>query len=441
MADNLIQFIPNEPVEVDPSVLPSAPATVEPRGLGYVYTDDRYAATLYFRRVDRGREPSAELHVHHASKLDGRPLVVASLNLLGAGKKRELTKALTDRAPIVPVWGDIIENACQALLTELRTVRPDPPGDVPPTPQYRPDRIKHLAREDCLNLVYGAGGTGKGWALVYAAMCVQQGVPFLGRPVVQGNVLYLDWEDDRQTFEARVAIIARGTGLAPKKPRYLHCERGLADQLDGVLDYIAEHQIDMVVLDSVSKAFPRGDYASYESTADELAQVARLLPTTLAVAQIAGAGIDSDKLAGKPIGGVGKTNAARVQWEARGHQEDCCLWVALHQTKRNHTAKLAPIAFRLTFDQPEEPTSVVIEPADVRDVPELARHDSIAKRLDEVLRHDKLTYQQMFEELDVPPKDYKQQQVIRITVGRKVREGQYRREGQGRGALYYSPVK
>ena len=56
--------------------------------------------------------------------------------------------------------------------------------------------IDDLIAEGSVNLGLGNSGIGKSPLCYQMALCVASGKPFLGHPVKQGRVLYLDYEND-----------------------------------------------------------------------------------------------------------------------------------------------------------------------------------------------------------------------------------------------------
>lgn len=64
-----------------------------------------------------------------------------------------------------------------------------------------------------ISIVAGDSGIGKSPLLYQAATCVAAGAPFLGRPVSQGRVLYLDFENGLGDVDELVSRLSRHLGL------------------------------------------------------------------------------------------------------------------------------------------------------------------------------------------------------------------------------------
>ncbi len=72
-----------------------------------------------------------------------------------------------------------------------------------------------------LSIVVGDSGLGKSPLLYQAALCVTAGVPFLGRPVSKGRVLYLDFENGLGDVDELVGRLSRHLGLVEKPDNLL----------------------------------------------------------------------------------------------------------------------------------------------------------------------------------------------------------------------------
>jgi len=80
--------------------------------------------------------------------------------------------------------------------------------------------IGGLIPQRTISVVAGDSGIGKSPLLYQAAICVAAGVPFLGRNVSQGPVLYLDFENGLGDVDELVGRLSRHLGL-PQAPENL----------------------------------------------------------------------------------------------------------------------------------------------------------------------------------------------------------------------------
>ena len=105
--------------------------------------------------------------------------------------------------------------------------------------------------------LYAESGHGKSYLVLHLALCLITGKPFAGEPVLPGEVLYLDWELDRDTTDYRWWKVCRGAGYDTALPRGLAYERMLKpiqEAYDDIRAMVAEQRPVLVVVDSLGKA-------------------------------------------------------------------------------------------------------------------------------------------------------------------------------------------
>lgn len=83
------------------------------------------------------------------------------------------------------------------------------------TPEPPPLRfvVADLLPQGYPSSLYGDGATGKSYLALILGMHVVLGMPFLGRDVLQGPVLFADAELDEHEFLRRAYRVGRGLGL------------------------------------------------------------------------------------------------------------------------------------------------------------------------------------------------------------------------------------
>jgi hypothetical protein len=81
--------------------------------------------------------------------------------------------------------------------------------------------IAGLIPNRSLSLFVGDSGLGKSPLLYQAALCVASGLPFLGQPVTQGTVLYLDFENGLGDVDDLTTRLSRHLGLADRPENLL----------------------------------------------------------------------------------------------------------------------------------------------------------------------------------------------------------------------------
>ena len=106
---------------------------------------------------------------------------------------------------------------------------------------------------------------GKSTLARYMAVCVSQGIEFLGRATAQGKVIYLCLEEKR----AEVAAHFRRMGAA-SKDILIHTGRTPDDALEALQAAISEHSPALVIIDPLSRFVRISDFNSYAEVTREL---------------------------------------------------------------------------------------------------------------------------------------------------------------------------
>ncbi len=213
----------------------------------------------------QGSEPSAELRAETTLPGVSGHLVTGRVKLTGPRSKAEFAKALWDAWEIQPqkVWADQVELACQAVLEGLRAGTPivDLDGAFE-VPAERPARVELLVPDQATTVLYGAGGSGKGWIAIGLCVAVGQGIPFCGLATRQGKVLYLDFEDDLMEFKRRLHSVAQGMGVTPRGIKYRECRQPFETMVEDLAGYVRAEHIALVVVDSAEAAMGDGEERS-----------------------------------------------------------------------------------------------------------------------------------------------------------------------------------
>jgi hypothetical protein len=201
-----------------PAFEPSENGTDSPRldreGLGYVYTRPAQCIALHVDYLSPGREEvSAEITVRVALPGVREHLHQGRLRLDSTTQKRELVKYLSEIAPVVPIWREIVEECCSGVLHAVREGEPFVRTGRLPAREKEVPVIDPLLSAGKPTLVYGPGGNGKSYLAVACCVAVELGTHTLAGMAVQpGRALYVDWEDSRETLDERIKLVAKGLG-------------------------------------------------------------------------------------------------------------------------------------------------------------------------------------------------------------------------------------
>lgn len=128
--------------------------------------------------------------------------------------------------------------------------------------------VKDLIQMDVLNILAGEPGVGKTSIVTHLAACVAAGLPVLGRPTMQGNVLFVNFDDPSALPREQAEMSARGVGFEnlgdlgiyywqPADDMDLPV-KGLEDEgaLAEVVALVEACAPILIIVDSFSAAFP-----------------------------------------------------------------------------------------------------------------------------------------------------------------------------------------
>ena len=264
----------------------------------------------------------------------------------------------------------------------------------------------------------GRAASGKSWLGLYLCALVDNGLTVNGLNADVGNSLYVDWETDRATLEARAWAIKRGEpqisdgwGL-----RYQAAQGPLVDWIDTLANHVAGDKFDLVVIDSVGLALG-GDANDAETVLAFFRALHQLETTTLLIDHMT-KGPDSQERGA--FGSIYKRNSARSYWEMR-QAADGEMTMGLYHRKTNLGRLSSPVGLNLEIVEDDDYTiqSASFSRCDVTDDPELAKGISTPLRILSALRHGAMSLENIYEALDDIPRT-----TVQPTLTRMVKRGQ-----------------
>lgn len=116
--------------------------------------------------------------------------------------------------------------------------------------------VEKLIPRGHTTVLYADGAQGKTFLTTVLASCLALGLPFIELKTQQTNVLYLDWEMSRADYLRRAYPVARGLGFDNLVDGIFYAEphAGLLDILENVYQYTQEHDIEIIMVDSLGLA-------------------------------------------------------------------------------------------------------------------------------------------------------------------------------------------
>lgn len=187
----------------------------------------------------------------------GRRIKLAGelLNLSSGRDRASLANRLGERQQ-GPEWRNVLDAFC--LQVESREAEGPQLvwiGNLP-APIDGGWLVDNLIQRRQTTGIHGDGSVGKSFFALAVAVSLTTGLEVLPgfRPSVRCNVAYCDYETDSDTMNARVRLIAAGSGIEPPDVAYFRMEQPFSDCVEWLLPHVQEHQIGLVIVDSVEAA-------------------------------------------------------------------------------------------------------------------------------------------------------------------------------------------
>ena len=194
-------------------------------------------------------------------------------------------------------------------------------------------------------LAFGPPGKGKTWVTLLWAVSIDAGVDRLWPIDEQVPVLFLNLERSELRFQQRLRRVNMALGLAPARPLHAIHARGrpLNSIIEICADYVRQHGIGVIMLDSLSRAGmgKLGDDDVANRIIDALTSIC---PTWVAIGHSPRG--DETHEFGSVMFRAGVDIEVRVTSERR----DQTLGIGLEMIKSNDTAAKSQDVLSLTFD-------------------------------------------------------------------------------------------
>jgi len=335
--------------------MPDGGDRLEPFGLGWRAVLANRTIRVTVRRLRRqGGNLQGYIDVEY--KLPGCPKERLSgevVNLSNGKGRTEFANRLRERKPGIE-WRNIIDAFC--VQVEQREDDQEPPvwiGNLPP-PINGGWLVEGLLERNQTSEIHGDGSVGKSWLALALAVSVTTGVEILPgyRPHLRGNVLYLDYETDHDTLNARVRQIARGAGIDSPNVLYLRMDTPFADNVERLMAICQEQSIVLVIIDSVEAAMA-GSTApgagSNEGPSKINRGLRRLGRTAFLVDHISAEQGQDKGVATKAYGSIFKRNWVRSAFQLKQTKDaaaDGANHLGLFCTKRNNGRLYDPVGIR-----------------------------------------------------------------------------------------------
>ena len=324
--------------------------------------------------------PGLPRHIHGGTRL----------NITSAESRRRLAKHLND--DVIPKnWVAILEQASMKILEEWRRGSPVIQMSQHKKADGLTMRVAPILQERQATLIFGEGDSLKSFFAAFIAVLVRSGLSQAGLTPEPGNVLYLDYETDEDTTLQRFEMISTGLGIGvPDGLFYRYMHQPLAADAHQLSRLVMEHAIEFLVVDSAAPAVVEPESAL--ATTEYFKTLRSLRVTSLTIAHVTKHTKDE-----YPFGSSFFRNLPRANFRVRASRELEHVVIGLKHTKSNNGRRIPDMGFQFEFDGEDR---VVIEPAQVRDVPELAQGLPLRERITGLLLRGPRSVEHLAEELE-----------------------------------------
>lgn len=332
----------------------------EPYGLGWraVVGDRTIRLTVRRLREDHGALRGyldVEYRPRNAPRGTLSERIAGELVNLSSGRDRaSFSNRLTERKVGID-WRNIVDAFC--VEVERRNDESDPAvwiGNLP-APIDGGWLVEGIVERNQNMSIIGDGSVGKSWLALALAVSVTTGLEILPgyRPLLRGTVLYLDWETDHDTLNARVQQLARGAGIEPPDILYLRMDGPFSDAIERILALCQEHNVVLIVIDSVEAAMA-GSVSPGAAPNEGPSKINRALRrlgrmTSLLIDHISAEQAASSKVATKAYGNIFKRNWVRLSFQLKQTKEpsdDGYGHLGFFNVKRNNGKMFDPVGLR-----------------------------------------------------------------------------------------------
>lgn len=282
------------------------------------------------------------------------------VNLLSSTQRTELRRELDNLYGKEHDWTRLLNKAfglARKFYTQL-----DRSLDVADAQMQDLDErfaVEPMLPLDAVTVMFGDGSAGKGMIACELALKYATGEDFIGMGTPGLPVLYIDWEDNFQTFARRIRRLGGSPDIIVARKRIQYWPaRGipLAQMVDALKAKIQQDGIGLVIVDSVALACGGPPEESVIANAFFNA-VIRLGVTALCIAHITKQGGEEKKGAEeKPLGSAFWHNSARRTWLVKKQKDDEDtdeLDVVMICKKVNDGRKPRAVPLRISFQDPD----------------------------------------------------------------------------------------
>jgi hypothetical protein len=319
---------------------------------------------VYGEILIRSTAPNMAQHIHGP----------VHFNMIATATRASLVRHLQDVVPMD--WAGILEQTCYKVVEQHRTGEPAIDIGAHGMPDVPGMRVDPILQEKQSTLFYGDGDSLKSFFATFISTLVLTGQTRAGLIPEVGNVLYLDYETDVDTFWHRVNMITQGLKRAPPDGLFYRTmlER-LTDEFPRISELVRKHDIKLVVVDSAAPATLEPE------TADAVTGFYRALRALKCTSLVIAHQTKSAK-GDYPFGSTFWRNLPRSNFHIQADRNQTDPVISLRHTKSNNGRRLPTQGYAFNFDE----DTLTIEMASAADYPDLSHGVKNIDRIVHVLK-------------------------------------------------------
>lgn len=355
--------------------------------------------------------------------------------------RTRMVKTLSEKTSGLDLnWNGLLEQVCYYTLERQRrgesAVEIDSSQtDIEP-PKYllKPFLIKNYP-----SIFFGDPSSGKSLVaqLIAATVTLPWYLNPMGwdEPAQPLNVLYLDWETDRNTIAWTSRCIERGMETGPFYYHYRRCQRPLHEDKEQIVEWCVETKADITIIDSLGMAVG-GDLNATEPALNFWNAWRKLKTTSLILAHVRKDQGDGAKRT--VYGNQYYTAEARCVWEVKKSQDagEDCLEMALYNRKPPPFAKIHnPLGLHFQFDDIDNngiAHSLKATNQKPENVGDFMKSQSTQTQIMSLLKEGAVTQEEIIETLGITKNN------AWVTLKRLKDKNKIMKLGDGRWGLTYS---
>lgn len=301
----------------------------------------------------------ADMEIFYRTFQREEPVYDNRLNLLADRAKRSAADLCSEQIGGFTAWGNIINNACRAVVKDYRTGEPIVELRDVPQRLRQTFTVFPVCPSNQPTIIFGMGGLGKSLIACYLATRASLGA---GYDVDLGDrlsvtkphkILYLDYEADAEEVRDRFHRLSLGIGVSMPSVQYRFCTQRLSDEIETIQEVVNREEITMVIVDSAGPA-SGGEPEKSSNAMDFFTALRTLRCTTLVIAHQAKPQPGTN--VSMPFGSAFWWNLARSIWQIdrAGEPGEDRIEVALLHKKVNTGSLQAALGFSVDFDEGDD---------------------------------------------------------------------------------------